>query len=97
MSASAASCLSVQDRLTHSGIDPALQTEIFAPPAFSVSATNAKTRADTQSETEKNTNRGIAYILDILLYTTIIVYGMWIAGGMVRPVRKTRKLALPAG
>ncbi|MGI8687407.1 MAG: ABC transporter permease [Thermomicrobiales bacterium] len=79
----AASFLSVQDRLTHLGVDPSLQAEVFAPPAFSVSATNPKASTDTQSETQQNTNRGLAYILDILLYTTIIVYGMWIAGGVV--------------
>ncbi|MDQ6908257.1 MAG: ABC transporter permease [Chloroflexota bacterium] len=79
----AATFLAVQDRLTRAGLTQAQQGQIFAPPAFSVSATNPKTSADTQSETEKNTNRGLAYILDILLYTTIIVYGMWIAGGVV--------------
>jgi ABC-2 type transport system permease protein len=78
----AASFLAVQDRLTRAGVDPARQAQIFAPPAFAVSATKAAS-AGTQSDTEKNTNRGIAYILDILLYTTIIVYGMWIAGGVV--------------
>ncbi len=79
----AAAFLAIQDRLTHVGVAPSLQAEIFSPPAFSVSATKATTNAGTQSETEKNTNRGIAYILDILLYTTIIVYGMWIASGVV--------------
>jgi ABC-2 type transport system permease protein len=79
----AASFLAVQDRLTRAGVDPARQAQIFAPPAFAVSATKAAASAGTQSDTEKNTNRGIAYILDILLYTTIIVYGMWIAGGVV--------------
>ncbi len=79
----AATFLAVQDRLTRAGLTQAQQSQVFAPPTFSVSATNPKTSADTQSETEKNTNRGLAYILDILLYTTIIVYGMWIAGGVV--------------
>ncbi|MGI8857039.1 MAG: ABC transporter permease, partial [Thermomicrobiales bacterium] len=79
----AASFLAVQDRLTRAGVDPSRQAQIFAPPTFVVSATTAATGTNTQSETEKNTNRGIAYILDILLYTTIIVYGMWIAGGVV--------------
>jgi ABC-2 type transport system permease protein len=79
----AASFLAVQDRLTRAGVDPSLQTQIFAPPAFAMNATQAATNTDTQSETEKITNRGIAYILDIMLYTTIIVYGMWIAGGVV--------------
>jgi ABC-2 type transport system permease protein len=78
----AASFLAVQDRLTRAGVDPARQSQIFAPPAFAVTATKAAS-ASTQSDTEKNTNRGLAYVLDILLYTTIIVYGMWIAGGVV--------------
>jgi len=79
----AASLLAIQDRLTRAGVSPSRQTQIFAPPAFAVSATKATTNAGAQSESQKNTNRGIAYILDILLYTTIIVYGMWIAGGVV--------------
>ncbi|MDQ2784224.1 MAG: ABC transporter permease [Chloroflexota bacterium] len=79
----AASFLAVQDRLTRAGLTQAQQSQVFAPPAFSVSATNPQTHADIQSETQKNTNRGLAYILDILLYTTIIVYGMWIASGVV--------------
>jgi len=79
----AATFLAVQDRLTRAGLTQAQQSQVFTPPTFSVSATNPTTSADTQSETEKNTNRGLAYILDILLYTTIIVYGMWIAGGVV--------------
>lgn len=79
----AASFLAMQDRLTRAGVDPSRQAEIFAPPVFVVSATKAATGTDAQSETEKVTNRGLAYVLDILLYTTIIVYGMWIAGGVV--------------
>ncbi len=79
----AATFLSVQDRLTRAGVDPSRQAQIFAPPVFSTNATKTTTNADRQSEAEKITNRGLAYILDILLYTTIIVYGMWIAGGVV--------------
>jgi len=79
----AATFLAVQDRLARAGLTQAQQNRIFTPPTFSVSATNPTVSADTQSETQKNTNRGLAYILDILLYTTIIVYGMWIAGGVV--------------
>lgn len=79
----AAAFLSVQDRLARAGVDPSRQAEIFAPPTFSLRATKAATGADARSETERNTNRGIAYIMDIVLYTTIIVYGMWVAGGVV--------------
>ncbi|MHB8646850.1 MAG: ABC transporter permease [Thermomicrobiales bacterium] len=79
----AASFLTVQDRLTRAGLTQTQQSQIFAPPVFSLSATNPQVSTGTQSETAKITNRGIAYILDILLYTTIIVYGMWIAGGVV--------------
>ena len=76
------SLLAVQDRLTRAGVDPARQAQIFAPPTFAVSATKAAS-AGSQSDTEKTTSRSLAYVLDILLYTTIIVYGMWIAGGVV--------------
>lgn len=79
----ATSFLSVQDSLTRAGIDPSRQAQIFTPPPFNVSATQVQTGGTTQSDTEKATNVGLAYILDILLYTTIIVYGMWIAGGVV--------------
>lgn len=79
----AASFLAVQDRLTRAGVTPSQQAQIFAPPVFAVSATTPQTNANAQSDTEKITNRGLAYVLDILLYTTIIVYGMWIAGGVV--------------
>lgn len=79
----AAAFLSVQDRLTRAGIDAARQAQVFAPPAFSISATKPQTGGSGASETEKDTNRGIAYILVIMLYTTIIIYGMWIAGGVV--------------
>lgn len=79
----AALFLAVQDHLTRAGVDPSRQAQIFAPPPFSVSATQAATSADTQSGPAKTTNRGLAYILDIVLYTTIIVYGMWVAGGVV--------------
>lgn len=79
----AAAFLAVEDRLTRAGVAPSRQAQIFAPPLFAVSATQPTTSTKTQSETAKNTNRGLAYLLDILLYTTIIVYGMWIAGGVV--------------
>ncbi|MCA1722750.1 MAG: ABC transporter permease [Thermomicrobia bacterium] len=79
----AASFLAIEDRLTRAGVDPARQAQIFAPPTFTVSATNPTASATAQSDTQQITNRGIAYVLDILLYTTIIVYGMWIAGGVV--------------
>lgn len=77
----AAAFLAVQDRLTRAGVDPARQAQLFAPPAFAVTATDAG--AGTQPDTKRATNYGLAYVLDILLYTTIIVYGMWIAGGVV--------------
>lgn len=79
----AASFLAVRDRLTRAGIDPTRQTQIFAPPAFDVQATKAQTGGNATSDTEKFTNRGLAYILDILLYMSILIYGMWVAGGVV--------------
>ncbi len=79
----AAAFLAVQDRLSRIGIDPARQAAVFAPPVFALHATKVATDTSAQTETEKATTRSIAYILDILLYTTIIAYGMWIAGGVV--------------
>ncbi len=79
----AAAFLAVRDRLTRAGVDPSRQAQIFAPPTFSVSATKPAASGGAQSDTERTTNRGLAYVLDIVLYTTIIVYGMWIAGGVV--------------
>jgi ABC-2 type transport system permease protein len=79
----AASFLAVQDRLTRAGVDPARQAQIFAPSAFAVSATKAAASAGAQSDARRATNHGLTYVLVSLLYMTIIVYGMWIAGGVV--------------
>jgi len=79
----AASAIIMQDRLQRLGLNTAQQAQALAPVMFTLHVPPEKPGQTATSETEKITNRGIAYILDILLYTTIIVYGMWIASGVV--------------
>lgn len=74
----AAAELAVVDRLQRAGVNTA---QVFAPAPFAVRATQPQTA--TRSESERFTSRSIAYVLAILLYTSIIVYGMWVAGGVV--------------
>lgn len=76
-----ATALVTRDRLQQAGLSPAQQTQIFAPPAFNVQAKQTSD-TDPNAGAQKATRYALAYFLDIFLYTTIILYGAWVAGGV---------------
>ncbi len=78
----AASTIIMQERLQRLGLNPTQQAQVLAPVMFTLHVPAEKPGQTATSDTEKITNRGLAYILDIVLYMSIIIYGMWVAGGV---------------
>ncbi len=73
----AAAQIAVQDQLATRGIPPAEQGALFAPPKFSVSPADPNA-APTQGEQIGN-EFAIGFVLAILLFMAIVLYGQWIA------------------
>lgn len=74
----AAAAIAVEDRLTKAGIAPVDQVKLFAAPTYSVETpTGPSDKADT---TESWVNQfAIGFILSIVLFMAIILYGQWVA------------------
>jgi ABC-2 type transport system permease protein len=78
----AASAIALQDRLERSGLSAAQARQVATQPAFAV--TSAEPKSDTATEdAEKGAKMAIGYLLSFMMYMVVIVYGMWIAGGVV--------------
>ncbi len=73
----AASTIATQDRLATRGIPPAEQPALFAPPAYSV--TPADPNAAPNLGDQVDANSAIGFVLAILLFLAIVLYGQWIA------------------
>ncbi|TAK02279.1 MAG: ABC transporter permease [Chloroflexota bacterium] len=76
----AASSIAIQDRLIQAGIPPIDQAALFAPPDFDVVAAdpNATTNGPQTGE-EFVGSFAISFVLSILLFMAIILYGQWVA------------------
>jgi ABC-2 type transport system permease protein len=73
--------VAIQDRLAAAGISPPDQQRLFAPPGFSsVSATGSGNGPAPGSEIDQLVSGlAVGFILAIVLFLAIIIYGQWIA------------------
>ncbi len=77
-----ASAITVEDRLERSGVDQRAYQAAIAPPAFQVQATQPGGAADQEDELD-GARYGVGLGLTILMFMSIIVYGTWVAQGVV--------------
>lgn len=77
-----ASGLTLQDRLRRSGLSSAQMQEAVAQPSFTIKAVNEQS-SNATSDAEKGTKLAVGYALSLMMYMAIIVYGIWIAQGVV--------------
>ncbi len=76
-----AASLTVEERLQASGIDQAEFEAAMVPPAFTVSGIEA---ADADDDDGINgTEIALAYFFTILMFMAIMLYGTWVAQGVV--------------
>jgi ABC-2 type transport system permease protein len=73
--------VAIQDRLAAAGISPPDQTRLFAPPAFSTVGTSASAGGPAGGSEIDQLVSGLAvgFVLAIVLFLAIIIYGQWIA------------------
>lgn len=75
----AAASISMQDRLQQQGVSEQEFTTAAAPPSFAIQATDPKDADSANS----GARYAIGFVFAILMYMAIILYGMWIAQGVV--------------
>jgi ABC-2 type transport system permease protein len=74
---SAATQLTVADRLERAGVDPGRAAEIFAPTRFQTEAVDPNTTGFMQGA-----NGVLAYALVILTFMAVVTYGTWVANSV---------------
>jgi ABC-2 type transport system permease protein len=76
----AANSIAIQDRLIRAGISPTDQAKLFAPADVTLRAADPNATSQTPSSAEDYVNNfAIAFVLSILLFMAIILYGQWVA------------------
>jgi ABC-2 type transport system permease protein len=73
--------ISFEDRLSRSGVDQATFESAIAPPAFTLSAATVETSSD--DEDFSGVEVALAYFFTILMFMAILLYGTWVASGVV--------------
>ncbi|HYJ12439.1 MAG TPA: ABC transporter permease [Thermomicrobiales bacterium] len=76
-----AAAISLEDRLSRIGIDQATFETAIAPPSFTFNATTDVTNSD--DDEFSGVEVALAYFFTILMFMAIILYGSWVAGGVV--------------
>jgi ABC-2 type transport system permease protein len=71
--------ISMQDRLQQQGVSEQEFASAAAPPAFTIQATEAA----SENDASQGARYAIGFVFAILMYMVIILYGMWIAQGVV--------------
>lgn len=74
----AVASLSMQDRLQQQGVSEQEFANAAAPPSFTIQATETP-----DDEPNPGARYVIAFVFAILMYMAIILYGMWVAQGVV--------------
>lgn len=76
-----AASVAISDRLAAAGISPDEQKAVSAPPKFATTSTQPSTGATTSGSRIDQLVSGLAvgFILAIVLFLAIIIYGQWIA------------------
>lgn len=77
---SAISNLALQNNLQEAGIAEQEVREVLAPPAFQVVSLEGEVESN---DTEQGFRYVIAYLSAVSLYIVMLVYGMWVAQGVV--------------
>lgn len=77
-----ASAIALEDRLQHAGLSAEQAQQVIAQPAFAVRPVEPQANTATQDAT-KGAKMAIGYLLAFMMYMVVIIYGMWIAGGVV--------------
>jgi ABC-2 type transport system permease protein len=78
----AAQSLNMEDRLAALGVDQQEFQQAIAPPAFTITSTDTGSTSDT-SDAEQGARYAIAYVFAILAYMAVMLYGTWVAQGVV--------------
>jgi len=79
---SAAQSISIQDRLNRAGVPPAQQGALFAPPTYSLTAADPNAKPGL-SPADQAGGFAIGFVLAIVLFMAIVLYGQWIAYSVV--------------
>jgi ABC-2 type transport system permease protein len=81
----AASAIAMEDRLVQSGISAQEAQQVFTPVAFDVQGVSGEgTASDPMGSNDANAAEyAIAYIATILMFIAVVMYGTWIAQGVV--------------
>ena len=79
----AVATIAVQDRLTHAGIPPIDQAKLFAPPDVSVERPDPNDKSGITSAEDFANNFAVGFVLSIVLFMAIILYGQWVAYSVV--------------
>jgi ABC-2 type transport system permease protein len=81
----AASAIAMEDRLIQSGISEEQAQQVFSPVAFDVEGlSGAGADAGITGSNDSNTAEyAIAYLATILMFIAVMMYGTWIAQGVV--------------
>ena len=75
--------LAASDRLERAGLNAAQQQKAFAPATFTTISTSKETFNNGKSGLANGLSYIITFALVILLFTTITLYGQWIAQGVI--------------
>jgi ABC-2 type transport system permease protein len=77
-----AASVAIQDRLARSGITPVDQAKLFAPPVWSIKPADPNARPGTSPGDIAN-GYATGFVLAIVLFMAIILYGQWVAYSVV--------------
>src|SRR5579859_2388743 len=75
--------LAAADRLQRAGLSTAQQQQAFRPAQVTITSTSSNTFNNGKSDAENIASYAITTAMVVLMYTMIIMYGGWIAGGVV--------------
>ena len=80
----AAAAIAMEDRLVRSGISPEEAQQVFAPVVFDVESMSGESGVGPTGATDANAAEyAISYISSILMFISVVMYGTWIAQGVV--------------
>lgn len=78
----AASAIAMEDRLVQSGVAADEAQQVFAPVAFDVESVSGE-QEDMSTSESNPAEYVIAYVATVLMFVAVMMYGTWIAQGVV--------------
>jgi ABC-2 type transport system permease protein len=79
----ATSSIAIADRLARLGVDPSAQAGLFAPPRYGMSWPDPARLGPGPDSAQTGTEYLLGFGLTILIFMLIVLYGNWIAMGVV--------------